>query len=86
MICGPCRPPKPGVLDIIAPLQIPNSARPRERLHRLGLERHKRKSRGLRFMADGSKRVFTVNGPAHKIYYEIVGKHCLGLEIDESRL
>src|SRR5256885_1913661 len=36
-------------------------------------KRHKG-NRGIAFMADGTKRVFTVNGPAHKVYYEIVGK------------
>src|SRR6187455_3076508 len=29
---------------------------------------------GVRFMADGSKRVFFVNGPAHPIFTEIVEK------------
>src|SRR5215470_7354584 len=36
-------------------------------------KRHKG-NRGIAFMADGTKRVFTVNGPAHKIFNELLGQ------------
>src|SRR5882724_2670896 len=60
-------------VGIIPPLQNQNGALSRERLHRLG-QNVTRISGGTAFMADGTKRVFYVNGPAHEIFTEILEK------------